>query len=149
MTPPFVSRRKKVVVERSTQYRFARFVILFAVGTAFVTSATVFFTTFSLLGDRLADVYPQGRLQHIFRTVYLAFGVILIITAPIIFYASLRFSNRIFGPLPKMYEVLRNVGKGDFSQEVQLRRTDQLHEMAGVINEMVKNLRNAKDKQSP
>ena len=142
MTPPFVSRRKKVVVERSTQYRFARFVILFAVGTAFVTSATVFFTTFSLLGDRLADVYPQGRLQHIFR-------VILIITAPIIFYASLRFSNRIFGPLPKMYEVLRNVGKGDFSQEVQLRRTDQLHEMAGVINEMVKNLRNAKDKQSP
>jgi methyl-accepting chemotaxis protein len=144
MADRFASRRKQVVVERKIQFRFARFVVLFAIATSFLTSATVFFTTFSLLGDKLADVYPQGRLVAIFRTVYLAFALNLALAAPVLFYLSLRFTHRLAGPLPKIYDTLRKVGQGDFEQKLVLRRNDELRDLADVINEMIENLRSGK-----
>lgn len=138
-------KRKQVIVARDIQFRFARFVILFAVGTAFFTSLTVFFTTFSLLGDKLAQVYPQGRLIEIFKTVYLALAIDLLVAAPLIFLVSIRFSHRIVGPLPKIYDILRKVGKGDLSQRLTLRKADELVNLADVINEMIDNLKKNAD----
>ena len=143
MAPANPVKRKQVIVDRGIQYRFARFVMLFAIGTAVFTSATVFFTTFSLLGDKLAEVYPQGRLVEIFRMVYLAFAVNLVVVTPLIFWVSIRFSHHTVGPLPKIYETLRKVGRGDLSQSLTLRKTDELHDLATVINEMIANLKNA------
>jgi methyl-accepting chemotaxis protein len=141
MAERFASRRKQVVVERKIQFRYARSVLLFAIVTSFLTSTTVFFTTFSLLGDKLADVYPQGRLMAVFRTVYLAFAVNLVLAAPVLFYLSLRVSHRLAGPLPKIYDTLRKVGQGDLEQKLVLRRNDELLDLADAINEMIDNLR--------
>jgi hypothetical protein len=49
--------------------RFARFVIAFVFMSAIVTGAAIFFTTFLLMGEKLANVYPQGRLEAIFCSV--------------------------------------------------------------------------------
>ena len=147
MTQERMYERKKILVERGIQFRFARFVIFFAVGTAVLTSTIVFYTTASFLGERLADVYPHGRLVAVFRTVYLFFfGIILAIT-PLIFYMSIRFSHRVIGPLPKIYDVLRKVGEGDFNQSLTLRKNDELKELAAVINEMIQNLRKRTSKR--
>lgn len=138
---PVRYRRKRILTEKDFQFRFARFVILFAFATAFATSVTVFFTTFSLLGDKLSDVYPQGRLVGIFQRVYMIFGLNLIVAVPVIFYVSLLFSHRIVGPIFKMGDVLRRVGKGDFEQKIVLRKTDELRALADIINEMIRNLK--------
>ena len=141
-------KRTQVIVEKKFQFRFAKFVILFAIGTALFTSVTVFFTTFSLMGDKLADVYPQGRLVEIFRNVYLAFAVNLIVVAPAIFYISILFSHRIVGPLPKIYETLRRVGQGNYDQHLVLRKDDELKELADVINSMIDTLKEKDQKKS-
>ena len=138
--------RRTILVERGTQFRFARFVILFAIGTAVVTSTVVFLVTSSLLGERLAGVYPQGRLVEIFRKVYLLFGLVLLISIPAIFYLSIRFSHRFVGPLPKIYRTLKEVGEGNLDQELKLRKHDELTELAAVINEMIRNLKASRDK---
>ena len=135
-------KRTRIVVAKDFQYRFARFVILFAFGAALVTATTVFFTTFSLLGEKLAGVYPQGRLLPIFRGVYLAFAVNVLILSPLLFYVSILFSHRIVGPLPKIYEVLKKVGEGNLSQKVVLRKSDELRDLADAINRMIEGLRN-------
>ena len=134
-------KRTRIIVAKDFQYRFARFVILFAFGTALVTATTVFFTTFSLLGDKLAQVYPQGRLLAVFRNVYLAFGINLIVLAPIVFYVCNLFSHRIVGPLPKIYAVLKKVGQGDLDQKVVLRKDDELRDLAEAINDMIDGLK--------
>jgi len=139
--PKQKNRRRQIIIEPGIQFRFARFVILFALATAFVTSGIVFFTTFSLFGERLSDVIPQGRLIEIYRTVYLSFFGILLLAIPFILYFSLRFSHRIVGPLPKMYRLLRDVGKGDLEQYLVLRKKDELKELADSINDMIESLR--------
>lgn len=138
-------KRTQVIVQKDFQFRFARFVILFALTTTLVSCLTVFITTFSLLGDKLAAVYPQGRLAQIFRTVYLALGANIVLIVPVIFYVSIHFSHRIVGPLPKIYDALKRIGEGDFNQYIVLRKNDELRPLANVINEMVVNLKKSKE----
>ena len=63
-------RRTQFITDRKMQMRFARFVIAFVFISAIVTGAAIFFTTFLLMGEKLANVYPQGRLEAIFRSVF-------------------------------------------------------------------------------
>ena len=140
-------RRTRYFVERGFQLRFARVVILFAFGSAVFTGLTVFYTAFMLLGERLADVYPQGRLSEIFRNVHLALAADLIIILPFIFYGSLVFSHRIAGPLPKIYNTLRQIGQGNFDVHLVLRKRDELKELAEVINKMAKDLKEREKKK--
>ena len=134
-------RRQKYFVERGLQLRFARFVILFVVASSFLTGLTIFYTPLTILGERLAQVYPQGKLQAISHSAYIAFIINFLVLLPIIFYGAIRFSHRIAGPLPKIYNTLREIGKGDFEKRVVLRKNDELKELADAINEMVKDLK--------
>ncbi len=135
-------RRKKYLIDRGIQFRFARFVILFVFMSSLLTGLTIFFTTFMMLGEKLAAVYPQGRLIEIFRSVYLAFFIDMLVVAPIIFVGSIVFSHRIAGPLPKIYQALKHIGNGNFEQHLVLRKHDELKELASTINEMALNLKN-------
>ena len=127
-------RRKQYFVERGLQLRFARFVILFTFLGCALTGVTIFYTTFLMLGERLAQVYPQGRLVVIFRSVHLAFFANMIIILPILFFGSIVFSHRIAGPLPKIYKAVRDLGEGNFDVKLVLRKHDELKELADVIN---------------
>ena len=129
-------RRKQYVTERGMQLRFARFVILFVFVSSLLTALTIFYTTFLMLGERLAQVYPQGRLIEIFRSAHIAFAIGLLVILPLIFWGSIIFSHRVAGPLPKIYQALRAVGQGDFDTRVVLRKSDELRELADAINEM-------------
>ena len=145
MTETF--RRKKYLVDRGIQFRFARFVIAFAFFAAALTGVTIFFTVTLLLGEKLAAVYPQGRLMEIFRSVYLAFFMDMLVLAPIMFIGSIVFSHRIAGPLPKIYQTLKDIGSGDFNQHLVLRKHDELKELAATINEMAINLKDRETKK--
>ena len=145
MTSTF--RRKKYLVERGILLRFARFVIAFVFLASILTGLTIFFTTFMMLGERLAAVYPQGRLVEIFRSVYVAFFIDMLLLAPIIFIGSIIFSHRIAGPLPKIYQTLKHIGHGNFDQHLVLRKHDELKELATTINEMASNLKNREAKK--
>ena len=136
-----IVRRKKYLVDQGIQLRFARFVIAFVFLASIATGLTIFFTTFTLLGEKLAAVYPQARLMEIFRSVYAAFFIGMLVLAPIIFVGSIIFSHRIAGPLPKIYQVLRDIGGGNFDQHLVLRKHDELKELAATINEMMDNLK--------
>ncbi|PIU40046.1 MAG: hypothetical protein COT00_03740 [Candidatus Omnitrophica bacterium CG07_land_8_20_14_0_80_50_8] len=140
-------RRKKYLVDRGIQFRFARFVIVFVFLASVLTGLTIFFTTFMMLGEKLAAVYPQGRLIEIFQSVYMAFFIDMLILAPIIFVGSIIFSHRIAGPLPKIYQTLKHIGHGHFDEPLTLRKHDELKELAAAINEMAINLKNREIKK--
>ena len=134
-------RRKKYFVDQGLQLRFARFVIGFVFLSSILTGATIFFTTFIMLGEKLAAVYPQGRLIEIFRSVYIAFFIDMIVVLPVIFAGSVVFSHRIAGPLPKIYQTLKQIGAGNFDQDLALRKQDELRDLAEAINQMANKLK--------
>lgn len=141
-----IFRRKQYVVEKKLQYRYAKQVLLLVLVTSVLTGLTIFYTTFLMLGERLADVYPQGRLVEIFRSVHIAFFVNMIVILPFIFWGAIMLSHRIAGPLPKIYNTLREIGKGNFDVRVQLRKNDELTDLADAINEAATNLKAKQNK---
>ena len=138
--------RKKYFIERGMQLRFARFVILFVFISVFLTGGAIFLTTFMLMGEKLANVYPQARLVAIFQSVYLGAGVTMLGVLPFIFWASIVFSHRIAGPLPKIYQAIKSVGDGNFDVKLTLRKRDELRELADSLNEMAAKLKKREEK---
>lgn len=141
MSPRAKHHRKQILVVKKIQFRFAGFVILLAAGTAFITSLAVFFTVLTVLGDKLAAVYPQGRLAPIVQSAYLSFIVVFGVSVPVICYFAIRFSHKVVGPLPKIYRYLVTVGQGIYPGKLTLREGDHLIELAQVINEMATDLK--------
>ena len=133
-------KRRQYFIIPGLQLRFARFVVVFVFISCILTALVVFYTTFMMLGSKLADVYPQGRLAVIFKSAHLVFLLNMFVLLPIIFCFSIMFSHRVAGPLPKIYETLRQIGRGDFRVNLILRDRDELKDLAEEINQMAKNL---------
>ena len=140
-----VWRRKQVFVERGMQLRFARFVIAYMLLCSILTATVVFFATFAVLGEKLAGIYPQNRLPEIFGRVYTVFFISLAAVVPVLFYGALVFSHRIAGPLPKIYQALDDIGRGNFDVKVTLRKQDELKELVDHINRMAARLKEKKE----
>jgi methyl-accepting chemotaxis protein len=134
-------RRKQVIIERGLQLRFARFVILYMTLSCFITAFIVFYATFTVLSEKLVGIYPQNQLPEIFHRAYWAFFVGLLIVMPILFYGAVLFSHRIAGPLPKIYEALKELGQGNFDTRLTLRKSDELLDLAEHINQMALKLK--------
>lgn len=142
-------RRRQYLIQKGLQFRFARFVMLFAIAASLLTGLVTFYTVYFMLSEKLAYVYPQGRLVSILSSTHGALLVVLLVALPLIFYASIIFSHRIAGPLPKIYEALRKIGLGNFDVKLALRKNDELTELVNVINEMAANLKKREEGQKP
>ena len=136
-----IFRRKQVFVERGLQLRFARFVVLYMMLCCLATASIVFYATSSVLGEKLAGIYPQSRLPEIFGRAYLVFFLCLLGSIPALFYGALVFSHRIAGPLPKIYRTLEEIGRGNFDSHLTLRKKDELVDLAEHINRMAARLK--------
>ena len=134
-------RRKQYFVERKLQMRFARFVLLFMLAGCAATGFAVFYATFMILSERLIGIYPQARLVEIFHSLYGALFLALLLVTPVIFYVAIVLSHRVAGPLPKIYQALRDIGGGNFDTHLILRKKDELKELAETINDMATQLK--------
>jgi nitrogen fixation/metabolism regulation signal transduction histidine kinase len=134
-------KRSQYLIDRGLQLRFTKFMVLFVFASCVFTGLTIFYTIYTMLGERLEQVYPQGQLVAIFRSVHIAFFFDLLLILPFIFYNSILFSHRFAGPLPKIYHALRCIGNGQFDVKLILRKKDELRELADVINETAAKLR--------
>ena len=139
-------RRKKVITDRGLQMRFARFVLFYMTLCCFITASIVFYATFTVLSEKLVGIYPQHRLPEIFSRAYWAFFVGFLMVMPVLFYGAILFSHRIAGPLPKIYQALQDIGKGNFDVKLYLRKNDELRELAENINQMAAKLKEREPK---
>jgi nitrogen fixation/metabolism regulation signal transduction histidine kinase len=142
----FFLRRKQFMVDRGLQLRFARLALFFILSCCALTAAIVFYTTFTSLSEKLVGIYPQTRLDGIFHSAYVSVSLGLLLVAPVIFYGAIVFSHRVAGPLPKIYQALRDIGGGHFDVKVTLRKKDELKELADEINAMAAKLKEREGK---
>ena len=134
--------RRRYFVEGGFQLRYAGIILLVAFLAALVSSLTVFFTAWNILGERLAAVYPQGVFVSTFNNVMLSLLRNMFILAIFIFVFAIVISHRIAGPTFRLKRVIHDIGEGNLdSLPVYLRKTDELHDIAEELNKIEKKLR--------
>jgi len=135
--------RRTFLIKRGLQFRYIGVIFAIALLASIVSGYTVFITGWTLLGEKLANVYPQGRLIQVFRVANLALVKNLLFVSPLIFVLGLLFSHKIAGPLYRIEKSIYDISKGNLSLRVRLREGDDLRGLADIINNMTENLNNS------
>jgi len=141
--------RKHFLIARKFQLKYALLIVAFMFFIATFTSASVYYTSLTIMGDKLEAVYPQGRLVAIINEVNMQLIKQMLLFVPIVTMLAVLLSHKVAGPVYRMEQYLGEVAKGDFSSLLKLRRGDELKNLAEAINRMTKGLGDvARDNQS-
>lgn len=133
--------RKRYFIEKGFQIKYTLMVIAFMFLIAWLAGYTVYYTLFTFLGEKLANVYPQGRLVAIFRAVNASLFIRILLLIPFVTIISVLLSHRIVGPIYRVRRYLEEVvAKGDFSAVLKLRKRDEFKYLAEAINKMTQDL---------
>jgi len=135
--PRPVLRRRQYIIKKGLQFRYIGLVFGLALIASLVTGWTVFATGWHFLGEKLASVYPQGRLIYVLRATNLALLRNLLFISPLIFILGLLFSHRIAGPVYRIEKTLGDISKGNLGLKIRLREGDELVDLAYMINNLV------------
>ena len=135
-------KRRTYLIKTKLQLKYAALILIFMFAVAWISGYTVYYTGWLLMGEKLSNVYPQGRLADIMRAINFTLFLRLAFIAPLVALISIFLSHRVAGPLFRIERFIRSVARGDLSSRLQLRKNDELKDVAGAINDMTDDLKN-------
>ncbi|MDP6686075.1 MAG: HAMP domain-containing protein, partial [Candidatus Omnitrophota bacterium] len=136
-------RRKKFLIKKGFQLRYIGLTFLLVIVASGISGYTVFATGWTLLGEKLANVYPQGRLLFILKAVNFTLLRNIMLVSPLIFLLGLLSSHKIAGPVYRIEKSVGEISEGNLALKIKLRPGDELVDLADAINIMTENLNNS------
>ncbi len=131
-------RRKQYLVAKKFQLKYVGLILLLVSLTAIMCSYVIYCTMMLTMGDKLANVYPQGRLMAIVNMVNLRILLtMLLVVAPLVVIIGIYASHKIAGPIYRIEKFLGSMADGDLSLPLTLRRNDELLSLASGINRVI------------
>ncbi|MDP2929463.1 MAG: methyl-accepting chemotaxis protein [Candidatus Omnitrophota bacterium] len=140
-------RRKQYFVAKKFQLKYVGVILLLVFLTAIMCSYVIYYTMMLTMGDKLANVYPQGRLIAIVNMVNFRILFVMLLLAPIIVITGIYASHKIAGPLYRIERFFESVAGGDFSMPIILRKNDELKSLTDGINKVVESVKTTLSKE--
>ena len=136
-----IIKRKRYLIKHAFQLKYVAMVIFFIFVTSLISCAAVYFAIFPYLSEKLANVYPQGRLATILRGANVKMIIVTLFILPIATWFSIVLSHRIAGPWHRLEMILKEMAEGSLMSKVKLRKGDELQSLGTALNEVILNLR--------
>ena len=139
MLPTSPYKRRQYLVNRRYQVAFMVrlfWVVIAVTAASAVACALLLWRVMSFPGRGLHVALLTAALIAVATLLFL----VLLLAMPIVFALGLRQSHRVVGPMARFTRILQDIGKGDFTQRILLRDTDDLDELAKSINQMAESL---------
>ena len=133
-------RRRRYFIKKKFQLKYIGLILGVMFLGAVVSGYTIYYNSWLLLGEKLANVYPQGRLIEIFRSVNMSLALNLFFVSVFCIGVAIFTSHKVAGPIYRMINFLKDVTGGNYSQRVTLRKHDELKDLAEAINALVDKL---------
>ncbi|MFH1594406.1 MAG: hypothetical protein ABID09_06890 [Candidatus Omnitrophota bacterium] len=131
-------RRRRYFVRSGFQLKYVGLILAVMFLGTLITGYTIYANSWLLLGDKLANVYPQGRLIAIFNAVNTRLAINMIFALAISFGIGVIASHKIAGPIYRMIAFLHSVtANDDYSKRLVLRKGDELMDLAEAINRLI------------
>lgn len=140
------ARRRIYIIKPPFQLRYTGVIFFTVFAVAAICIFTTYFSSITLLGEKLAMVYPQGRLITTLGQINFIIIYRILFLLPIVAVMGILLSHKIAGPAFRIEKTLKEIGKGNFDINIQLRKFDELKGIAEAVNEMAADLKKLKDK---
>ncbi|MDD5504956.1 MAG: methyl-accepting chemotaxis protein [Candidatus Omnitrophica bacterium] len=134
-------KRKIYLIKKSFQLRYALVISVFILLTALLSSSMTYLAVFPYLSEKLANVYPQGRLIALLRNANAKALISTFMIFPFAIWFGIILSHRVAGPWYKLELVLKKLADGDLNHDIYLRKNDELQSLAHLLNDVIRNLR--------
>ena len=132
--------RKNYIVRPALQIKYLATVIAVIALTA---AATYFAFWSSLVHSAGLEQLSAGDMRALERAYQINFiWVVLVLVAAFGIMSVLVF-HRLVGPIYVLERAIKNIARGDLSQDVSLRKRDELKDTAGELQNMIENIRDA------
>jgi len=141
-------KRKKYLILMRFQIKYILYILLFLYLGALIAGYTVYWTTWVTLGEKLANVYPRGRLIYIFKHANFVLLWRLLLITPFFVFLGIRLSHRIAGPVYRLKMYIDSLIQKDYSQGLKLRAKDELKELAAKIEQLCISLRTNQEQRT-
>lgn len=136
-------RRKRYVIAARFQVRYILFILVFLYLGAAIAGYTVYYSTWTTLGEKLASVYPRGRLIYIFKQSNITLLIRLLLVSPLFVVIGVMLSHRIAGPIYRIGKYVEALMSGDYSRGLTLRKNDEFKVLARKMTRLCKKLKDA------
>ncbi|MCX5686936.1 MAG: methyl-accepting chemotaxis protein [Candidatus Omnitrophica bacterium] len=127
-------KRTQYLVQKKFQLKYVGLILALTFLTAVLCSYVVYYTMMINLGEKLASVYPQGRLVSIVKIVNFRICLSVLLISPFMALIGILLSHKIAGPIFRMETFLKNMTAGDLTSRITLRSGDELISLADGIN---------------
>ena len=141
MEKPAKFKRTQYLVKKEFQLKYVGMILAMIFLTAGLCSYVVYYTSMISLGEKLANVYPQGRLVSIVKAVNFRILLSVIFITPLVALVGLLASHRIAGPIYRMESFLKAMGEGNFTSRITLRKGDELTTLADGMNDLADSMK--------
>lgn len=130
-------RRKKYLVNRPVQFRYMGFV---AIPLVVLLAGLYYLIYYSVFNEMLIPEAVAATLLPAMKKV----NMFLLVAGPIalfiIFRRALVYSNRIYGPIPRIEREIEKVLAGDYSVRIKARDNDDLKDFIDKVNLLVEKI---------
>lgn len=132
-------KRRNYFIDKPFQGKFILKFSSLLILAGLLTIAMLYFmavqaTTVSIVNSR---VVVTSAADFILPLLIQTMAVAVILVGMLTIILTLKTSHKIAGPLYRFKRVITDLAKGDFSQNFQIRKLDQLQDLANNLNEMI------------
>ena len=134
--------RREYYIYRDIQLKYIRLTLLLMVLVCLIMGYTIHETWWAILAKKLAVVYPLENVTGLYSFFNSTLILTLLIMIPVIVVATMYLSHRVAGPVFRIEKDLIEIGRGDLSRRIVLRKSDELKKLAGEINGFISQVDN-------
>ena len=147
MNSTIKTKRRRYLVDKPFQYRYMS---LIAVPLIFLLAGLYYLIYYSVFRQMLIPEAVAVTLLPAMKKV----NIVVAFTLPVILFliirASLIYSNRIIGPIPRIERDLDRAIAGDYSIRLKARDKDELNDFISKINLLLEKIEVSKlDQRQP
>ena len=134
--------RREYYIYREIQFKYIRLTLLLMLLVCIIMGYTVSETSLGVLTKTLSKVYPAEGIKEVYGILNSTLILRLLLMIPVIIVAAMYVSHRIAGPVYRLEKELIQIGEGDLSRRLVLRKNDDLKKMANEMNNVMDRLDN-------
>lgn len=130
-------RRRRYLVKKRLQGTYVRMIIFPMFFIALVIAIAQHYLYWAYFGDPHVSSYLKEWNNLDLTRGNLGVNMLLLVV--IFALVGILISHRIAGPLYRIEKILKEASEGNIQQRIRLRKNDQLHELASIINQLLNN----------
>jgi len=134
-------KRTQYWVSGRFQGKFVGIILLLTFLTAILCSYVVYYTSMIAFGEKLASIYPQGRLVSAINIINVRIMLSVLLISPLVAVIGIYLSHKIAGPILRMERFMDDIGSGNLTGKLVLRKGDELLVLADGINRLTESIK--------